>query len=159
MVVSTIDERINGMEDSVPVHGKFELIHTRKGKEIFHSIENNLVVNTGKVQIPKLVNGLSTAAFNHIQIGLATNTPSLEDTHLYSPYMDAVAVCSYGADYKAIFDYIFTFTENKTITEAGVFNGTYGSLPAPIMLCRGTFAGRPVIPADNLEIKWRTTFG
>ena len=155
----TIDERINAADDLIPVHGQFELIHHRGGKEISRSVEKNLVVNVGKVQIPKLVNGLSTAYFNHIQIGLATNTPSVEDDHLYSPYMDAVAVCSYGADYKAIFDYVFTFSEPRTITEAGVFNGTYGSLPAPIMLCRGTFAGRPVIAADNLEIKWRTTFG
>ena len=159
MIGTSIDERIEGIDESVPVHGKFDLIHWRNGKKIFQSTEQNLVVNTGKVQIPKLVNGLSSAFFNYIQIGLATNTPSLEDTHLYSAYMEGLAICSYGADYKAIFDYIFAFTESKTITEAGVFNGSYGSVPAPIMLCRGTFAGRPVVPGDNLEVKWRTTFG
>ncbi len=159
MVGTSIDERIEGIEESIPIHGRYELIHWRDGKKIFHGIEKNLVVNTGKIQVPKLVNGLSSAFFNYIQIGLATNTPSLEDTHLYSPYMEGLATCSYGADYKAIFDYIFTFTENQTITEAGVFNGSYGAVPAPQMLCRGTFAGRPVEPADNLEVKWRTTFG
>lgn len=159
MVGTSIDERISGFSDSVPVTGQFEIIHHREGEEIFHSIEKNLVVNVGKVQIPKLVCGLSSAFFNYIQIGLSTNTPSVEDTHLYSPYMEGIATCSYGADYKAIFDYIFTFTESKTITEAGVFNGSYGAVPAPLMLCRGTFVGRPVIAADNLEIKWRTTFG
>jgi hypothetical protein len=159
MVGTSIDERIDGFEESIPVHGQFDLIHWRNGREIFRAVEKNLVVNTGKTQIPKLVNGLSSAFFNYIQIGLATNTPSLEDTHLYSPYMEGLATCSYGTDYKAIFDYVFTFTENQTITEAGVFNGSYGAVPAPIMLCRGTFAGRPVEPLDNLEVKWRTTFG
>jgi len=159
MELTSIDERIDGVDEFIPVHGQFELIHTRAGRVLSHDTVKNLVVNTGKTQIPKLVNGLSSAFFNYIQIGLATNTPSLEDTHLYSPYQEAVATCSYGADYKAIFDYIFTFTENKTITEAGVFNGSYGAVPAPIMLCRGTFAGRPVVVADNLEVKWRTTFG
>ncbi len=159
MIGASIDDRIGGFNESVPVHGQFELIHWRGGKVLSKDTFKNLVVNTGKTQIPKLVNGLSSAFFNYIEIGLATNTPSLEDTHLYSPYMEGLATCSYGADYKSIFDYIFTFTESKTITEAGVFNGSYGAVPAPIMLCRGTFAGRDVIALDNLEVKWRTTFG
>lgn len=156
-----LDDEVGGL-DHIPVHGEFEITHfSGDGDVLHHSLNKNLVVNVGKAYIPGLVTGFASpyAPFTYIQIGLANNTPAVTDTHLFSPYMEGLATCSYGADFKAILDYIFTFSEEQTILEAGTFNGTIGSVPEPIMLNRGTFSGRDVIPGDRLEVKWRDTFG
>jgi len=145
---------ITGTFNVMHFNSKFELLDVRK--------EHNLVVNTGKEHTAKLMAGVVDTPFNFIQIGRSSEPATIEDTHLLSHYMEMPASASYGEEYKALFEALFTIpdgVESVILSEAGVFSGTYGSVPEPIMLCRGIFGAMDATAGDNILVRWRDTIG
>lgn len=157
----SVDDRL--LQDTIVVNGTFDIMHFSSKMQLLTTRrEHNLVVNTGKEHIAKLMAGIVATPFNFIQIGRSSEPATVEDTHLLSHYMEMAATQSYGYGYKAIFEALFTVPDGVTtveLNEAGVFSGTYGSVPEPVMLCRGTFSTLTATAGDNILVRWRDTIG
>lgn len=115
----------------------------------------NLIVNSGKERVAKLLNGVSSTTFNSIAIGTGTTSPTTSDTSLETEITRAQADGSgaYEADYKAVFEKTFSFGsgESYNITEAGVFDNATAS--GSTMLDRFTFGAQAVDADTDLYIK------
>ncbi len=88
--------------------------------------QKNILLNTGKERIAKLIGGLSTDGFYTIAIGVGTSTegPRETDVELFSLYKSGGATRSYVADFKCQFYYQFSFSDDVTITECGIRRST-----------------------------------
>lgn len=130
------------------------VIESRKkdGTVIDREELKNLVVNVGKERVAKLINGISSTAFDVIGIGTGTTGASASDTDLESEVSKASASVSYESGYKAVFEKTFTFGSGVSydITEAGVFDaiGSGGT-----MLDRFTFSAKAVDADTDIYIK------
>ena len=148
--------------DSIPVVGKFDIMHFDKYGNLLNSRkQKNLVVTAGKQYMAGLICGLQTGPFNMIQIGLSSEPATVEDTHLLSHYMEGAITPSVDGA-KAIFECLLTIPAEVvtvTLAEAGVFKGTYGSSPSPVMLCRGTYPEFTATGEDKVLVRWRDTIG
>jgi len=127
------------------------IIERRKldGTIIDREIINNIIVDTGKERVAKLLNGVSTTYFGFIGIGIGTNPPATSQTSLQSQIKREAATLSYEANYKTIFEKTFSFASTYTITEAGIFSLAVGG----VMLDRFTFTGKEVNDVTTLYIK------
>lgn len=145
------------MHDDIHITGEYEIIHKdRYGNIKERFVISNLVVNSGKEQIAKLINGISTAYFNRLQIGTGTVSPTVVDTALNQFYMEGVATRTYETN-KSVFKVTFMFNEHVFLSEAGVFNGVRNVQTPPVMLSRGVFAPREVQPEEAIEVTWKVT--
>lgn len=141
------------LDNEVKLVGEIELIvRDRDGKIIQREKIKNVIVNKGKEVIAKLINGISTKYFRYIQIGTGTAAPTPSDTELQSYYAEKEALCSYQADFKAVFSVTFTFSESVTITESGIFNDS--KVASPDMLCRQVFTGKSMSEGQSLDVIW-----
>ncbi len=147
------------MKDGIKLIGTV-LIETRNrqsGKVIEREELKNLIVNTGKERVAKLLCGVSADYFEAIAIGTSSTSPATSQTALLAEVKRASAVLAYEASYKATFEHTFTFgtAESYTITEAGVFDSAVVS--GSVMLDRFTFTGKLVDIDTDLYIKVTVT--
>lgn len=146
------------MKEGIKLIGK-AIIELRKkdGVVIEREEVNNLIVNTGKEKVAKLLGGVETgiAGFTHIGIGLGEtgDSVSASDTTLVSETTREEAVRSYEADYKCVFEKTFSFGTGEAyeIIEAGLFDS--GTVTGSIMLDRFSFSAKSVDDDTDLYVK------
>jgi len=143
------------MKEGLFIKGEALIQRVRDGKIIDSEHIKNLVVNTGKERVAKLIGGISSTTFDSIGIGTGTTAPSASDTSLETEAKRLACDSgspAYEADYKVTFEKTFTFgsAESYAITEAGVFDGV-GS--GATMLDRLTFTAKNVDSDTDLYVK------
>ena len=134
------------MESRIVLKGKAILELRRNGKVIEREEVNNLVVNAGKERVAKLLGAIGgVGAFSHLAIGTGTTSATATDTALETEIERQSATIAYEADYKATFEYTFTFGsgESYAITEAGITDSATES--------GSTFLDRFVFSAKNVD--------
>jgi len=134
-----------------------EILTIEKGKVVDSLVVKNTLVNVGREYIAKITGGLHTKPFKYIQIGTGTKPSSPEDTGLDQFYAEKEASVSsyttYEGDWIAnVLDCTFSFSEEVTITEAGIFDDLYTN--SPNMLARVVFSPRKMTPDKTLRIRW-----
>ena len=127
----------------------------RDGKEIDRREIKNLIVNKGLEWVAKLINGVETTKFTHIQVGTGVGAAAAGDTALGTYNAEIDSTETYEASYKAKFVGTIAFTGNVAVTESGVFNGAQAG--SPEMLCRQTFSALNMTNGDSLEMTWKVT--
>jgi hypothetical protein len=146
------------MRNTLYINGDIIIAHNDVDGTLLDTITiENMVVNKGKERLAKLLNGIATTPFKYIQLGTSANSPALTDTQLYNYYTEGLAALSYESPHRAVFKHTFTFWEDVTLREAGIFDNTHSS--GPTMLSRGTFADRAVTAGQSFETTWRITIG
>ena len=151
-------KRRDKMDQILKIKGEYEvqLIDCYTGKILERETGSNLILNTGKERVAKLINGVSTADFGYIAIGTGTTAPTVTDVALETEVTRALADGSggtYEASYKAIFEKTFTFgsAESYAITEAGVGDSAQAS--GDTLLDRLTFSNKNVDSDTALYVK------
>lgn len=128
---------------------------TKDGKVIDRDIVKNLIVNTGKEHVAKLIGGLVSgiSEFTTVAIGEGTTSATVNDTALENEAKRALATKSYEASYKAVFEKTFNFGsgESYSITEAGIFDSAVES--GSTMLDRFVFSAKAVDDSTPLYVK------
>jgi len=132
--------------------GKALIRRIKDGKILDEEIVHNLVVNTGKERVAKLLGGVSTQEFTSLAVGEGVTGALATDTELESEVAEASATVAYEADYMTTFEKTFTFgtAEEYDITEAGIFDGV-GS--GKVMFDRFTFSAKSVDVDTALYVK------
>jgi len=127
----------------------------KNGKVIDRQNLKNLIVNSGKEHVAKLIGGLVSGLneFQSIAIGTGTTSATATDTSLETEVTRALASKSYEASYKAVFEKTFSFNsgESYNITEAGLFDSNTES--GSTMLDRFVFTAKEVDADTDLYIK------
>ncbi len=156
--IGLIKKRRNKMKDSISLRGDVVLERRKKdGTVIDHEELKNLIVNTGKEKVAKLLGITETgiAGFTHIAIGLSETGDSAgaSDTVLIDEVAREEATRSYEASYKCVFEKTFTFNtgESYDIKEAGIFDEA--TLTGSIMLDRFVLAEKAVDVDTDLYVK------
>lgn len=123
------------------------------GEIIDSEIIKNLVVNTGKTRIAYRLYSNAYTAFTVIAIGEDATAAAAGNTALGSEVERQTATTAYEADYKATFEYTFSFSsgESYSIVEAGLFDSLTAS--GSTMLDRLTFTAKDVDVDTDLYIK------
>jgi len=115
----------------------------------------NLIVNSGKEHVAKLIGNLVSGinAFQSLAIGTGTTAVVVTDTSLETEITRVLATKSYEADYKAVFENTFSFSSGVSynITEAGLFDSNVES--GSTMLDRFVFTAKEVDADTDLYIK------
>lgn len=147
---------MNPSKDFLKLTGTVVIERRKKnGKVIDRENMKNLIVNVGKEHVAKLIGGLVSgiSEFQSIAIGTGTTGVSASDTSLETEITRALATKAYEADYKATFEYTFSFGSGVThnITEAGLFDSNTES--GSTMLDRFTFTAKEVDADTDLYIK------
>lgn len=141
------------MKDTLKLKGNVIIERRRGDGTVIDRLElKNLIVNTGKERVAKLLNNVSATYFRAIAIGTGVTAPVVGNTTLGTEITRALATLSYEASYKAVFEKTFQFSsgESYSITEAGLFdNATAGGA----MLNRFTFPARAVDADTDLYVK------
>lgn len=113
------------------------------------------LMNTGKAEIAKLMNGVDTpTAWTYIAIGSGSTAEAATQTALVTEVTTnggarAAATCSYVANYTARWVKIFSFTGNVTLREVGIFNASSGG----DMLLRHLYAAdKTYINGESVEL-------
>ena len=150
--------RRNKMKDSITLKGDMVIERRRKDGTVIDKEEvKNLIVNTGKERVAKLIGILETGivGFTHIGIGESGTGDSVAvgDTGLVSESVRESATRSYEASYKAVFENTFTFATGVSygIKEAGLFDGATPT--GSVMLDRFLFSEKLVDSDTDLYIK------
>lgn len=114
----------------------------------------NLVVNGGIALTASLLVGSGTAP-SHAAIGTGTTEPQVTDTALAAEYARGSASRSLTTtavtDDTAVFEREFSFTEEVSITESGLFNASSSGT----LFSRATFTAVPLKYGDILLIRWK----
>lgn len=142
----------NILGDGITFKGTWtiERIDKQTGKTLDSEIKENIIVNTGKERVAKLLNGVSAAYFDYIGVGKGVADPAVGDTTLGDEYTRAQAAVSYEASYKAKYEKIFDFAEAVAITEAGIFDQL--TVGGSTMFNRLTFSAKNVDADTSLKI-------
>lgn len=147
-------------KNQIELSGKVRItIRDKTGKIREIDEFDNMITNAGRVYVAKkLYNDASSAnAYNYIQIGTGTTSPTVSDTQLQTYYAEGVGTTAYEANYKMRISYLFSFTETVSITESGIFNDAQVS--GPNMLARQTFAAKNMANGETLEVVWTVSVG
>lgn len=146
------------MKDSLKLKGDVVIERrTKDGKVIDREELKNLIVNTGKEYIAKLIGGVETgiSGFAYIACGIGEtgDSTNVSDTTLKNEVKRQASVNAYVASYKVSFETTFDFGtgENLDITEAGVFD--VATETGSIMLDRFVFSAKPVDIDTDLYVK------
>jgi hypothetical protein len=112
---------------SLKVKGRFlmNVIDVASGEIIDRYEGNNLVVNSGKLNVCKLLGGDATGKkLTHISVGTNPTPPSLTDTAITGAFSKAIDSVAYVGNNIVQFIYSIAGTEANgiTIQEAGLFN-------------------------------------
>jgi len=109
--------------DKMPVRGIFEMKVFEDGKLIEEILEENLVVNGGKLQMAHLVGGDTTGrSITKIAFGTSGVDPDPADTIITNQWAKPITSVSYPENGKAQFDWNLLVTENNgmAILEMGL---------------------------------------
>lgn len=129
---------------------------TKDGKVLDREEIKNLIVNTGKERVAKLIAegvGTGLTGFSYIAIGTGENEVNATDTSLQTEVERELATVAYEASYKAVFEKVFDFStgEEYAITEAGV--GDSASSTGDTLLDRFKFSAKNVDIDTDLYVK------
>lgn len=110
---------------NIKATGRFfmEAVEVSTGKVIDTYEANNLVVNTGLLNLCKLVAGDAAGhKLSQIAVGTGSAAPALTDTAITSPFVKDIASVSYVGNNIIQFNYSIEAGEanGKTIQEAGL---------------------------------------
>ena len=111
------------IEEPAPVRGEFHIRVYWRGKLVEKYDDHNLIVNSAKLAMTKLVGGSGTGKnVNRIAFGTNGNIPTLGDTAITSPYIKNISSISYPASNKVEFDWSLGTDEanGKAISEFGL---------------------------------------
>lgn len=127
----------------------------KDGTVIDSEMVKNLIVNTGKEIVAKLIGELESGlgGFSAVALGTGTTGAVAGDTSLETEVARASATKAYEANYKATFEHTFDFGsgESYSITEAGIFDSAIES--GSTMLDRFVFTAKEVDVDTDLYIK------
>ncbi|RLB84906.1 MAG: hypothetical protein DRH15_04175 [Deltaproteobacteria bacterium] len=119
-----------------------ERIRKSDGKVLDRETFHNLVVNSGKVRIAKLLGNVDSATyFKAIAIGLGSSadTVSATDVALVDEVARETATAVYKSDYKCKFSTTFSFASGEaySIKEVGLFDSVVesGSVMLDRLIC------------------------
>lgn len=140
------------MEDLRLVGELLVVVRDEDGRILSVEKKKNVIVNTGRAHVAKLLGGIETAYFFYIQVGTGTAMPTESDTELQSFFSEKEALVSFVEPFSVQFSASFRFTEDVTISECGVFSGPRAS--SPVMLCRQIFSPKKVSAGQFLDIVW-----
>ncbi|MHA1308889.1 MAG: hypothetical protein ACTSQN_16550 [Candidatus Heimdallarchaeota archaeon] len=141
------------MENKVGLKGTFHVAVLSDGKEKYHQIVPNTIMNAGKA----VVSGLMLAdvgedAFDHIAIGTDNTAPDATQSALIAEVYRVAGTGSQETttvtDDTARLTASVSITSSVSIQEAGVFN----SDSAGDMLARSTFSAVSVNDGDTINI-------
>jgi hypothetical protein len=135
---------MNILNDEFKLKGEWTLSRVNKetGKILDTEVIHNIIVNTGKESVAKLLNGVSSTYFRAIAVGTGVTGALVGNTSLETEVTRAAATLSYEASYKAKFVYTFSFGGDYAITEVGLFDSA--TVSGSTMLNRITFAAKNV---------------
>ena len=135
---------MNVLNDEFKLKGEWTLSRVNKetGEILDTEVIHNIIVNTGKERVAKLLNGVSSTYFRAIAVGTGATGALAGNTALETEVTRSAATLTYEASYKAKFEYTFTFGSTYAITEAGLFDSA--TVSGSTMLNRTTFAAKNV---------------
>jgi len=135
---------MNVLNEECKLKGEWTLSRVNKetGEILDTEVIHNIIVNTGKERVAKLINGVSSTYFRAIAVGTGITGAAAGDTALQTEVTRSAATLTYEASYKAKFEYTFTFGGSYAITEAGIFDSA--TVSGSTMLNRITFAAKNV---------------
>ena len=147
------------MRDGLVLAGYLDLEkRDATGKVIEKREVKNLIVNTGKTLIAKMVGHVAgtTECVDHIEIGCSGTAVNVTQVGLVGYSYDATVTPSYEADYTLKMVSVFASgvfpIAGINITEAGTFSG---ATPSGTMISRQTFDAINLTSTDNLTVTWR----
>jgi hypothetical protein len=140
-----------------PIKGMFELMVRRKGVLIEHDLDHNMIVNTARTNMAKLIAGEGTnRAITKIVFGTNSTTPTANDTAITNPVTKAVSGFTYPTPTSVQFSFNLTGAEagSISIAEFGLqcADGT--------LFARKTRNGKVIEMDDDLELSgyWTILF-
>lgn len=135
---------MNNLNENCKLIGTWELSRVNKetGEILDTEVIHNIIVNTGKERVARLLNGVSSTYFRAIAVGTGATGELVGNTALQTEVTRATATLSYEASYKAKFEYTFTFGGSYALTEAGLFDSA--TVSGSTMLNRTTFSAKNV---------------
>jgi hypothetical protein len=138
--------------DNIQVTGDLTLELFRDGVSVHKTEIHNMVVDSGRNLIAKLLAGTSTRP-THIGLGSINTAPVASNTELFAEIGSRrVFNSAYTTD--NVTTYVTTFPSGvgtaAVVREAGLFNASTGG----IMLCRTSFNTITKTTADNLVVTW-----
>lgn len=152
MTIDNIDVQI---DENLKLGGNISFAFRDKYGDVYDIIhKKNRILNSGREQVAKLINGVSVAPFNKIQLGTDGTATTDDDVALGSFYIEQSATVSYVAPYKPYYRATILMNETVTIREAAIANGLQVS--SPQLLSRVVIPDRTVKDGDAIEVIWRT---
>jgi hypothetical protein len=135
---------MNVLNDEFKLKGEWTLSRVNKetGEILDTEVIHNIIVNTGKERVAKLLNGVSSTYFRAIAVGTGVTGALVGNTTLETEVTRSAATLTYEASYKTKFVYTFSFGGNYAITEAGIFDSA--TVSGSVMLNRTTFTAKNV---------------
>ena len=105
---------------------------------------HNIIVNTGKERVAKLLNGISSTYLRAIGIGTGATGALVGNSTLEVEFTRSTATLTYETGYKSKFAKTFSFGAGvlESITEAGIFDSA--TVSGSTMFNRVTFAAKVV---------------
>ena len=141
------------MREGLKLIGELTItVKDKEGKVKDTETVRNLIVNVGKAEVARLINGVSTKPFQWLQVGGGGTSPTPDDTALEDFIAEGQATVEYEADNKARWTYTFTFAAATILREAGIFNDQYTN--SPVMLARQIYNDKPVSAGESVEVVW-----
>jgi hypothetical protein len=110
-------------KESEPVRGDFRIKVYWRGKLIEEYAEHNLIVDSARLAMTKLLAGAGDGkTISRIAFGANGNIPVLTDTEITSPYVKDISSVSYPANNKVEFSWWLGNDEanGKAISEFGL---------------------------------------
>ncbi|MHA2012761.1 MAG: hypothetical protein ACTSWG_10380 [Candidatus Helarchaeota archaeon] len=130
---------------------KIETVDKKTGKILDSEEICNTIVNNGLERMAKLLVNVSSTHFNALAIGTDDTAVTNSDTALGTEIgRSSGATLSYEADYKAKFQYTFSFGSAYSIVEAGIFDSE--TVSGSTMLARTTFSAKSVSASVDLIV-------
>ncbi len=113
--------------NKIKATGRFymDVIDVATGKVLEHYEDNNLVVNSGLLNVCKLLGGDAAGKkLTTIKVGTNGTPPALTDTAITGAFSKAIGSVAYVGNNIVQFNYSITGSEANgiTIQEAGLFN-------------------------------------
>jgi hypothetical protein len=111
------------IKDAAPTRGDFRMKVYRRGRLVEDYAEHNLIVNSARQAMVKLIAGAGTGKnINRIAFGTSGNIPVVGDTAITSPYIKTVGSIDYPANNKVEFNWSLGIDEanGKEISEFGL---------------------------------------
>jgi len=146
------------MKDKLKLEGWIHIEHYDKNGNLKNIREvKNLIVNAGIQEVAKLIGaGLGGTAFQYVQTGTGTTSPTANDTDLESATGSRVSATVTNETTTVTGDTVqfvstHSYTSSLAITEAGIFNASSGGT----MLARQVFSAINVENGDTIQLTWK----